>query len=66
MLIEILVALTAIVAVAALLVVLRQAATLQRLRLLAEQGLAGTRSEAETTRDSARRLAAISRSSAQF
>ena len=38
---------------------LRQAGTLQRLRLLAEQGLAGTRSEAETTR------AALSREQGQ-
>ncbi len=37
-------------ALAALLVVLRQGAALERLRLLAEQAAAGTRSEAETTR----------------
>src|SRR3954471_3943835 len=55
----ILAALSVIAAVAALLVVLRQAGVLQRLRLLAEQGLAGTRSEAETTR------AALSREQGQ-
>src|ERR1700728_4264366 len=52
-------ALAALAAVAALFVVLRQASTLQRLRLLSEQGLAGTRSEAETTR------AALSREQGQ-
>ena len=41
MLIELLAAIASLAAVAALLVVLRQAATLQRLRLLAEQSLAG-------------------------
>jgi DNA recombination protein RmuC len=46
-------------AVAALAAVLRQAGLLQRLRLLVEQNLAGTRSEAETTR------AALSREQAQ-
>ena len=49
----------ALSAIAALLVVLRQAAMLQRLRLLAEQSVAGTRSEAETTR------AALSREQGQ-
>src|SRR3984885_620522 len=52
-------ALAALAAVAALVVVLRQASTLQRLRLLAEQSVAGTRSEAETTR------AALSREQGQ-
>src|SRR3984885_6586982 len=52
-------ALAALAAVAALVVVLRQASTLQRLRLLSEQGLGGTRSEAETTR------AALSREQGQ-
>jgi DNA recombination protein RmuC len=46
-------------AVAALGAILRQAGLLQRLRLLVEQNLAGTRSEAETTR------AALSREQAQ-
>src|SRR5580693_1420950 len=49
----------ALSAIAALLVVLRQAGMLQRLRLLAEQSVAGTRSEAETTR------AALSREQGQ-
>jgi hypothetical protein len=48
--IEVLTGNAALAAIAALLVMLRQASLLQRLRLLAEQGLAGTRSEAETTR----------------
>jgi DNA recombination protein RmuC len=52
-------ALSAAAAIAALLVVLRQTAVLHRLRLLAEQGLAGTRAEAETTR------AALSREQGQ-
>ncbi len=52
-------ALATLAAVAALFVVLHQAGTLQRLRLLCEQGLAGTRSEAETTR------AALSREQGQ-
>src|SRR6204780_2268580 len=52
-------ALAALAAVAALFVVLRQASTLHRLRLLCEQSLAGTRSEAETTR------AALSREQGQ-
>ena len=56
---EVLAAVTAVAAVLALLVVLRQASVLQRLRLLCEQGLAGTRSEAETTR------AALSREQGQ-
>jgi DNA recombination protein RmuC len=43
-------AIVAIAVIAALLVVLRQGQELQRLRLLAEQALAGTRAEAETTR----------------
>jgi DNA recombination protein RmuC len=42
--------LSAAAAITALCMVLRQAAVLHRLRLLAEQGLAGTRAEAETTR----------------
>jgi DNA recombination protein RmuC len=46
--------LAAVAALAALLVVMilvpRQAQSVQRLRLLAEQGIAGTRAEAETTR----------------
>ncbi len=50
MLIEVLAGIAALAAIAALLVALRQAAALQRLRLLAEQAIAGTRSEAETTR----------------
>jgi DNA recombination protein RmuC len=57
--IEILAAVATLAAIAALFVVLRQAAVLQRLRLLAEQGLAGTRAEAETTR------AALSREQGQ-
>jgi DNA recombination protein RmuC len=40
------------VAVASIVIVTRQARALQSLRLLAEQGLAGTRAEAETTRKS--------------
>ena len=44
----------AVAAIAALLVVLRQGRELQRLRLLAEQALAGTRAEAETTRTTLR------------
>jgi DNA recombination protein RmuC len=52
-------ALSAAVAIAVLFLVLKQVAALQRLRLLAEQGLAGTRSEAETTR------AALSREQGQ-
>ena len=60
MLFETLAAVVAVVAaIAALLVMLRQASALQRLRLLAEQSLAGTRSEAETTR------AALSREQGQ-
>jgi DNA recombination protein RmuC len=59
MLIEILAAVAALAATAALLVMLRQAGMLHRLRLLAEQSLAGTRSEAETTR------AALSREQGQ-
>ena len=50
MLIGILAIVAASAAIAALLVMLRQASVLHRLRLLAEQSLAGTRSEAETTR----------------
>jgi DNA recombination protein RmuC len=57
--IEILAVVATLAAIAALLVVLRQAAVLHRLRLLAEQGLAGTRAEAETTR------AALSREQGQ-
>jgi DNA recombination protein RmuC len=49
----------ALAAIAALLVVAKQAAMLQRLRLLTEQSVAGTRSEAETTR------AALSREQGQ-
>jgi DNA recombination protein RmuC len=52
-------ALSAAAAIVALLIVLRQASLLHRLRLLAEQGLAGTRAEAETTR------AALSREQGQ-
>jgi DNA recombination protein RmuC len=59
MLIEGLAAVAAIAAVVALLVLLRQAGMLQRLRLLAEQSLSGTRAEAETTR------AALSREQGQ-
>ena len=59
MLFEILAAVVAVAAIAALLVMLRQASALQRLRLLAEQSLAGTRGEAETTR------AALSREQGQ-
>src|ERR1700722_16411090 len=59
MLIVALTIVAALSAIAALLVVLRQAAMLQRLRLLAEQSVAGTRSEAETTR------AALSREQGQ-
>src|SRR6202162_3498515 len=59
MLIGILAIVAASAAIAALLVMLRQASMLQRLRLLAEQSLAGTRSEAETTR------AALSREQGQ-
>src|SRR6202046_4939228 len=59
MLIEILAAIAALAAVVALLIVLRQVAALHRLRLLCEQGLAATRSEAETTR------AALSREQGQ-
>jgi DNA recombination protein RmuC len=43
-------AIAAVAAVIALLLLLRQGQETQRLRLLAEQGLAGTRAEAETTR----------------
>jgi DNA recombination protein RmuC len=42
--------LAALAALLALVVVARQGALVQRLRLLAEQGIAGTRAEAETTR----------------
>jgi DNA recombination protein RmuC len=59
MLIEALAGAAALAAVVALIIVLRQAAALQRLRLLCEQGLAGTRAEAETTR------AALSREQGQ-
>src|ERR1700735_963494 len=52
-------AVATLAAIAALFVALRQAAVLHRLRLLCEQGLAGTRSEAETTR------AALSREQGQ-
>jgi DNA recombination protein RmuC len=57
--VESLTLIAALAAVAALALVLRQAGVLQRLRLLAEQGVAGTRSEAETTR------AALSREQGQ-
>ena len=56
---DILAAIAAVAAVAAALVVLKQAGQLQRLRLLLEQAIAGTRSEAETTR------AALSREQGQ-
>ena len=56
---EILAVIAAFAATAAALVVLKQAALLQRLRLLLEQAIAGTRSEAETTR------AALSREQGQ-
>jgi DNA recombination protein RmuC len=59
MLSEILAVVAAVAAVAAAVVVLKQAALLQRLRLLLEQAIAGTRSEAETTR------AALSREQGQ-
>ena len=59
MLATLLASVTALAAGAALLVVLRQAALLHRLRLLSEQTLAGTRAEAETTR------AALSREQGQ-
>jgi DNA recombination protein RmuC len=59
MLIEALAGVAALAAIAALFIVMRQANELQRLRLLCEQGLAGTRSEAETTR------AALSREQGQ-
>jgi DNA recombination protein RmuC len=59
MLSEILAVVAAVAAMAALLTVLKQAALLQRLRLMLEQAIAGTRSEAETTR------AALSREQGQ-
>ncbi len=59
MLAEILSAIAALAALATLLLVLKEANVLQRLRLLAEQSLSGTRSEAETTR------AALSREQGQ-
>ncbi|MGA9866980.1 MAG: DNA recombination protein RmuC [Acetobacteraceae bacterium] len=43
-------AVAALAAIVAMLVVLRAGGAIQRLRILAEQALAGTRSEAETTR----------------
>src|SRR5271166_5268827 len=55
----ILAAVTALAAIAIVFVVIRQSGVLQRLRLLAEQAVAGTRSEAETTR------AALSREQGQ-
>jgi DNA recombination protein RmuC len=59
LLLELLTGTAVVAAIAALLIVLRQAAMLQRLRLLAEQCLSGTRAEAETTR------AALSREQGQ-
>jgi DNA recombination protein RmuC len=59
MLSDILAVVAAIAAMAAAIVVLKQAPELQRLRLLLEQAIAGTRSEAETTR------AALSREQGQ-
>ena len=59
MLAEILSAIAALAALATLLLVLKEANVLQRLRLLSEQALSGTRSEAETTR------AALSREQGQ-
>jgi len=59
MLTEILAAIAAVAAFAALLAVLRQAGLMQRLRLLGEKAVAGTRDEAETTR------AALSREQGQ-
>src|ERR1700749_741620 len=59
MIVEILAGIAALAAIAALLVILRQSAALQRLRLLTEQSLANTRAEAETTR------AALSREQGQ-
>src|SRR5262252_5604568 len=56
---DILAVIAAVAAAAAALVVLKQAGQLQRLRLLLEQAIAGTRSEAETTR------AALSREQGQ-
>src|SRR5271169_1906305 len=55
----ILAAVTALAAIALVFVVIRQSGVLQRLRLLAEQSVAGTRSESETTR------AALSREQGQ-
>src|SRR5262244_2753919 len=59
MLLEALLAVTALAALAALTLTVRQTSGLHRLRLLTEQALAGTRSEAETTR------AALSREQGQ-
>jgi DNA recombination protein RmuC len=59
MLTEILAGIAAVAAFAALFVALRQAGLLQRLRLLGEKAVAGTRDEAETTR------AALSREQGQ-
>jgi len=59
LLVEILVIVAAACAIATMLIVVRQVGVLQRLRLLAEQSLAGTRGEAETTR------AALSREQGQ-
>jgi DNA recombination protein RmuC len=59
MLTDVLTTVAAVAGLVTLLVVLRQAGLMQRLRLLAEQAVTGTRSEAETTR------AALSREQGQ-
>src|SRR5215469_11788336 len=59
MLTDVLATVAAVAGLVTLLVVLRQAGLMQRLRLLTEQAVAGTRSEAETTR------AALSREQGQ-
>ena len=59
MLTDVLATVAAVAGLVTLLVVLRQAGLMQRLRLLAEQAVTGTRSEAETTR------AALSREQGQ-
>ena len=59
MIVELLAGATMLAAIAALLVVSRQASSFERLRLLSEQSLANTRAEAETTR------AALSREQGQ-
>lgn len=59
MIVELLAGAATVAAIAALLVVARQASSFERLRLLSEQSLANTRAEAETTR------AALSREQGQ-